>query len=121
MAATHQAPVAPPPHQPVYQQPTVTNGFYPNAAMQPPVPQQQPHIVHTGRGLDFNSVLASNPSVAYATGGYPAQHQQVPAQPQGSRWAQQQSQPMYPQQPAYPQQGYPQQGGYFPPQNGRLV
>jgi hypothetical protein len=122
MAATHQAPVSPPPHQPVYQQPTVTNGFYPNAAMQPPVPQQQqPHIVHTGRGLDFNSVLASNPSVAYATGGYPAQHQQVPAQPQGSRWAQQQSQPMYPQQPAYPQQGYPQQGGYFPPQNGRLV
>jgi hypothetical protein len=123
MAATHrQQPPVQPHHQPVYQQPpqpTVTGGYYPQA----PAPQQQaPHLVHTGRGLDFNSVLATNPSVVYATGGYPMQ-QQAPVQQQGSRWANQQSQPMYPQQqPMYPQQGYQQpQGGYYPPANGRLV
>ncbi|SAK59717.1 hypothetical protein AWB81_01884 [Caballeronia arationis] len=121
MTATHrQQPPVQPHRQPVYQQPTVTNGYYPQA----PAPQQQPpHLVHTGRGLDFNSVLATNPSVVYATGGYPTPQQQAPMQQQGSRWANQQSQPMYPQQqPMYPQQGYQQpQGGYYPPANGRLV
>jgi hypothetical protein len=123
MAATHrQQPPVQPHQQPPYQQPTVTNGYYPSAPVQPPVqPQHQAtQLVHTGRGLDFNSVMATNPSVVYATGGYPVQ-QQAPMQQQGSRWANQQTQPMYPQQPAYPQQGYQPQGGYYPPANGRLV
>jgi hypothetical protein len=97
-----------PQQQPYYPQPVHAmpmQGYAPA-----PLPQA-PHLVHTGRGLDFTSVLQSNPSVAYAAGGYPVQ--QAPVQ-QGSRWAQQASQP---------QSMYPQQNGYYPGAQGhqRLV
>ena len=114
-AVTHQRPAAPAP------------AYNPAAAF---VPQQQqvayappPAPVHTGRGLDFMSVMMSNPAVAYATGGPMMQggYPQPPA-PQTSRffatWNQPQMQ-MQPQGGYYQpqqQQGYPQQQGYFQPQ-----
>ncbi len=61
-------------------------------------------IAHTGRGLDFASVMAARPAVAYAAGGPPPY--QAPVQQQGSRWSQQAS-GSYPQQ-----QGWQGGGGY---------
>jgi hypothetical protein len=119
-AVTHQRP----------QQPQAP--YVPAAAF---VPQQQQQVayapppapVHTGRGLDFMSVLASNPAMAYATGG-PMMQGGYPMQPQGpqtsrffAQWNQPQMQPMmqpqggyYQGQPQYPQQqqGYMQPQGY---------
>jgi hypothetical protein len=118
-AVTHQ----PPPGTVIQQPQQMPPPFIPNPAYQQPQ-QMQPVMqpVHTGRGLDFGSVLASNPSVLYATGGVPGMYpQQQQAQPQTSRYFAQwqqggMQQPMYPQQqqPMYPQQ----QQGYYQPQQG---
>lgn len=113
VAVTHQshAPAAPP------QQP-----YYPAAPFAPPQqgpvyapPQQQP--VRTSRGLDFGSVLASNPGVAYATGGpvYAGGFQQPQQQTSRffSNWNAPQPQAGY---YAQPQQGFQAPQGYYPQQ-----
>lgn len=74
------------------------------------MPMAQP--VHTGRGLDFGSVLATNPSVMYATGG--PQMPMMQPQQQTSRYFSQfvgGAQPMMMQQQPMMQQ--PQQQGYY--------
>lgn len=110
-AVTHMGAAPPPMQQPPYN---------PAAAFMPagqPVyyPQQQPMMmaqpVNTGRGLDFGSVLATNPSVMYATGGPQMGMVQQPPQ-QTSRYFSQfvgGGQPMM-------QQQQPMQQGYYPVQ-----
>lgn len=77
--------------------------------------QQQPAApqgpVKTSGGLDFNSVMASNPALAGMPCPMPGQMPYMPQQPNIPRWAMPQ-QPMPGQMPqGYPQQvmGYPQQ------------
>jgi hypothetical protein len=122
---THQ----PPPgtvQQPVYLSPHTP--FIPQ--QQQPVYQPPPQPVHTGRGLDFGSVLAANPNVLYATGGpamqgmYPPMQQQQPLTSRYfSQWQTGGGQPQgyYPppqQQPIYPPQQPQQQAYYQQPQGG---
>jgi hypothetical protein len=102
-----------------HQQPQVQQPVYnPAAAFVPQVMQHQymppPTPVNTGRGLDFGSVMASNPALAMATGGMPGQGQFAGApQPQGSRFFQNWNAPQsgYYQQP----QQQPVQGGFYQP------
>jgi hypothetical protein len=117
-AVTHQ--------QPQQQQPA----YNPAMTFVPPQQQQMqymapPPMVNTGRGLDFASVMAHNPAMAYATGGpvggmYPVQ----PQGPQTSRFFQNWNAPGAMGAPMPQQQGYyqPQMGmqpqGYYQPQMG---
>ncbi len=118
-AVTHQHPAQPQAMQPPYNPATPFMHGQPAPYIPPPAP------VHTGRGLDFGSILAGNPGVAYATGGpvYAGGYQQQQPQQQTSRWGSNWNQPQgygggyqggapvgygAPQQ----QQAYGYQGGY---------
>lgn len=119
--------VMPPPVNP-YHAPSVPSWQQPNQFQQPPQQQQyappQPVVTERG-GLDFDSLLRSNPVLARQAStamGYP--QQQLQPQQQMPRWAQQQNgypqqqQPMnqWGQQQPQPQWGQPQPWGQQQPQ-----
>ena len=72
-----------------------------------PVPVVQQGLVNTGRGLDFSSVIRSNPQMSQQAQ-YFTQHVQQPQEhvPSWARPVMQYNTGGYPQQ-GYPQNGYP--------------
>ena len=75
---------------PVVQQPMVQQQWQQGHLMQPMAQQQvQPGIVKTERGVDFESVLRSNPALAMSVSNFGMQQMpyQMQQMPQAPRWA----------------------------------
>lgn len=117
-APVHLQTFQPPPAVAPYQPQPVYN------PQQPPQQFQQPQVagpIITENGLDFNSLLRSNPQLAARVAPFNAPQMMQPGLPQNQapRWASPQmqpgyGQPMYPQ-PMYQQPGYPQAPMYQQP------